>query len=299
MKEFIKKIPVVVALTEKLYHKLRKSSTAFQSRTDDWTLRVEKINTMYGTYFSWKGDGISQQLKEYSAHTRNELAMIKTLIATGDNILDIGAHIGTFSIPFSLFNKGQGSIYAFEANPENFNLLRINIVENGASACIIPHLAIVSNTSSSYKMFLPEQGNSGMYSFLPDSNGTIQNSNSTNIDVWYETHHKGAKIHFVKIDVEGAEVSALESCQKLIGEQKPILYIEINEFALALFHKGIEDVERLLRPYGYHFYRNAGARNSDNDLFEIKKLESLKEGGTFFDLLAIHPSSPRYPLLVS
>ena len=69
---------------------------------------IENVKTIYGTFNSWKGDLITEQLKQYSAHTRNELAMIKSLIEHGDNILDIGAHIGTFSIPFSQFNGKSG-----------------------------------------------------------------------------------------------------------------------------------------------------------------------------------------------
>ncbi|HIO97458.1 MAG TPA: hypothetical protein EYG71_05970, partial [Leucothrix sp.] len=60
---------------------------------------TEKCKTMYGVFESWKGDVITVQLKKYSAHTRNELAMLKSFIAKGDNIIDIGAHIGTYSIP--------------------------------------------------------------------------------------------------------------------------------------------------------------------------------------------------------
>ncbi|WP_413701739.1 hypothetical protein ACLKMH_09390 [Psychromonas sp. KJ10-10] len=62
---------------------------------------MEIVHTMYGDFTCWKNDLITDQLKAYSAHTRNELAMLSTIIQEGDNILDIGAHIGTFSIPFS------------------------------------------------------------------------------------------------------------------------------------------------------------------------------------------------------
>ena len=295
LKEFIKKMPFIGDVAYKIWHRHIDESGSFKHQQDDWTIRVEKIETIYGRFFAWEGDTIGDQLKKYSAHTRNELAMIKSFISPGDNIIDIGAHIGTFSIPFFLFNKGQGKIFAFEANPENYNLLRINIVENNANACIIPHLSIVSSKILAYKMFLPELGNSGMYSFLPKKRGNRSDNNCISIDKWHSQNHRDIKIDFIKIDVEGAEVSVLESCQNLIKEQKPILYIEVNKEALALFNNSVEDVERLVRLNGYHYYRNTGARNSNNDTYKITRLSRLKDGGDFFDFLAIHPSSQKYP----
>lgn len=262
---------------------------------EDAELPVEYVNTIYGNFFSWQGDLITQQLKTYSAHTRNELAMIKTFISSGDNIIDVGAHIGTFSIPFSKFNEAKGTIYSFEANPNNYKLLGANIVENNVDSTVIPHLSIVSDEESTFKMMLPYGGNSGMYTFLPDENSQRPNKFCINLDVWHEENHKEVPIHFIKIDVEGAEVSVLRSGHRLIEKYLPILYVELNETALGRFGKGIDDVDQLLRSYGYHFFRNIGLRNSDNDLFEIQKLENLKEGGIFFDVLAIHSSSQKYP----
>ena len=112
-------------------------------------LPVESVATIYGNYFSWKGDLITEQLKTYSAHTRNELAMIKSFICSGDNIIDVGAHIGTFSVPFSIFNEAKGLIFSFEANPNNYKLLQANIANNSVSSTIIPYHSIVSDEESS------------------------------------------------------------------------------------------------------------------------------------------------------
>lgn len=42
-------------------------------------------------------DLITQQLIAFGAHTRNELAMLLTFIDPDDVVVDVGAHIGTFS----------------------------------------------------------------------------------------------------------------------------------------------------------------------------------------------------------
>lgn len=257
---------------------------------------TEYTQTIYGSFHSWKNDLIKKHLKQYSAHTRNELAMLKSLIREGDNIIDIGAHIGTFSVPFALFNYSKGKVFAFEANPDNYNLLINNISENDLEEIIIPTCAIVSfSNKHMFEMSLPNDGNSGMYYFLPGSVITGNDPGVVNIDSWHNQHARDIKIDLIKIDVEGAEASALQSCEKLIGKYRPVLYIEICKSHLGRFNTTVDEIEKFLNTYGYHYFRNNGPRNSTNDLFKIARLNSIDEGGTFYDLLAIHPSDARHP----
>jgi len=260
--------------------------------------KIEKITTIYGQFFSRNGDMITNQLKQFSAHTRNELAMLKSLITGGDNIIDIGAHIGTFSIPFASFNKGIGRVFSFEADIDNYNLLRMNITENYLDGAIIPKHAIVSDCEQRFSILKPSEDNSGMHCFLPDSSSAgldMADIPVINIDAWYEQNEAETKINIIKIDIEGAEMAALRSCEKIIKKCLPMLYIEINNEALDRFNTTIAEIEDALNSFGYHFFRNIGPRNSNNDIFKIARLNSISDGGVFFDLLAVHPSSDRYP----
>jgi hypothetical protein len=88
------------------------------------------------------------------------------------------------------------------------------------------------------------------------------------------------------------ELAALRSAQDLLG-QRPLLYVEISSEHLARHGAKPADVEALLRGHGYHFFRNVGERNSSHDDFILHALDSLAEGGPFFDLLAIPDDHPR------
>lgn len=255
------------------------------------SLQIEKHETIYGTFYCWAGDLITTQLTKYSAHTRNELAMVRSFIQNGDNILDIGAHIGTFSIPFSLFNGGKGRIFAFEANSDNYELLKKNILENGAENIVFPVKAVVSHEQADFSMKLPENGNSGMYYFSPVAHATDgRNSLSIRMDDWYSENIAGMPVDFIKIDVEGAELSVLRSCENIIRTYHPALYIEINAAALQRFGASCDEIDSLLKQSGYHFFRNTGERNSTNDNFTVAPLDALGQGGEFFDVIALHPS---------
>ena len=124
---------------------------------------IKRVETIYGAFFSWEGDRITHQLEKYSAHTRNELAMLRAFVREGDAILDLGAHIGTFSIPFSIFNQKKGTIYSFEANPNNYALLEKNIQMNNLDEIIIPtHAVIAEQENVAFSENLPEGGATGM-----------------------------------------------------------------------------------------------------------------------------------------
>jgi len=264
------------------------------SQNTNYINKIEICHTIYGTFYSWKGDLITKQLQEYSAHTRNEIAMISSFIDEGFNIIDIGAHIGTFAVPFTIFNKGKGKIFAFEACPENFNLLRENIKNNNLEEIIIPINGVVSSVKeNSFQKRVDDKKNSGTHFFQPateDKNSCIQR---IDFNKWYRDSLE-PRIDFLKIDVEGAEIDVLASCKEMIKKNLPIIYIEINQKALARFGHSSQDIEIELGNLGYKFFRNIYIRNSSNDRFEIACINTLKKSGNF-DLLAIHAINPKCP----
>ena len=253
---------------------------------------TEEISTVYGTFHCWPGDFINQHLIKFGAHTRNELSMLREFIAPGDNIVDVGAHIGSFAVPFARFNQGLGSIFAFEAHPGNFRLLCMNIAANGLESSISPVNAIVFDRDATFKVLQPDPGNTGTFTFLPDSPSN-HHAQVLGLDAWHQASGAHPKVNLLKIDVEGAELSVLNSARQLIVSCRPMLYIEINQAALARFNVTIGQVEEFLRTLGYELFRNVGERNSTNDAFRMKRIDTLESEGTFLDVLAIHRECPR------
>ena len=260
-------------------------------------LPTEKISTLYGTFHCWPDDLINRQLIKFGAHTRNELSMLREFIAPGDNIVDVGAHIGSFAVPFARFNQGLGSIFAFEAHPGNFRLLCMNITENGLDSSISPVNAIVFDRDVTFKV-TADAANTGTFTFLPDS-ASDHHAPVVSLDAWHEVGGANLKVHLLKVDVEGAELAVLNSARKLIVSSRPMLYIEINQAALARFNVKIGQIEEFLRTLGYELFRNIGERNSANDVFRMKRIDKLESEGRFFDVLAIHRECPRLAMALA
>lgn len=57
---------------------------------------------------------------------------------------------------------------------------------------------------------------------------------------------------FVEIDVEGAEALVLEGARKLLGEIRPILYVEVAT-------SNRSKIEEMMREFNYEIFSPAGA----------------------------------------
>ncbi len=136
-------------------------------------------------------------------------------IKENDTVVDIGAHIGIFSIFAAKFAK-NGRVFSFEPVPENFALLCDNIEINKIKNIIPIHQA-VSDKNDQENIFLDED-NHGVHSFFN------VNTQSQPKKILVEAVSLGsfikdsniAKIDFLKIDCEGAEYKILFNCSKEI-----------------------------------------------------------------------------------
>lgn len=48
---------------------------------------------------------------------------------------------------------------------------------------------------------------------------------------------------------------------------------------------------------GTSFFRNVGERSSSNDQFTMVRLDNLAQGGSYFNLLAVHPANRSYTVV--
>ncbi len=122
---------------------------------------------------------------------------------TGKTVIDIGAHIGSFSL---LAAQAGATVYAFEPEEENFRLLRDNVAANYGASVLVNRVAI-SNGSPWQKLYLSE--NSGSHSLDPHLNGLGLQAPFQTVDTlpfdWIFTEHNIQSCALLKVDCEGGE----------------------------------------------------------------------------------------------
>jgi len=137
-----------------------------------------------------------------------ETALIQQLIGPGDNVVDIGAHIGYYTLIMSKLVGPTGTVFAFEPDKTNFELLRKNVEVNGCTNVMLENM-VITDTVEPVRLF-----NIG-----ESSNPTIVGSGEqfTLVDgTSLDTYFRGIKINFIKMDVEGAEYLVLKGATRIL-----------------------------------------------------------------------------------
>lgn len=248
--------------------------------------------TILGPMACFPDDLITNQMLQYGAHTRNELAMLMAFVDEGDFVYDIGAHIGTFAVPLSAAVGINGRVIAVEAHRDYYAKLVQNL---GARGLLRENAAIHVAVGEAVGPLIAQlvDGNTGA-TYLRRGHETEPRAPITRgLDDLHAELGEGRRVDVLKIDVEGMEFSVLRTAQDILSRDRPILYVEISENQLTRNETSPTEIEQLLRGFKYLFFRNVGDRNSAHDGFVLRRLDSLADGGPSFDLLAIPDSHPR------
>jgi FkbM family methyltransferase len=259
---------------------------------------TEVVETPFGRYETFVGDLITEQLKRFGGHQRPDLAMATSQLRSGDVVLDVGAHIGTFAIPFARAVQPGGHVYAFEPVPETLEVLRRNVEINIAP--VTPVHAVVSDSNAAMRR-IDIPGNTGLSFFqaagADDSKGVAP---TVVLDEFFAERRAQGRVGVVKVDVEGMELHVLRGARRLIAEHRPAIILEVNRRSLARTGSTLSSLDAFLRKHGYHLFVNLAARNVRDDRFALSPLPglwTLRLGGGLglIDVLAVHSDSDRYP----
>jgi FkbM family methyltransferase len=163
----------------------------------------------------------------------------------GDIVVDVGAHIGKYTIIASKRVGANGKVIAIEAHPGNYEMLNRNIKLNGLTNVIPLNYAVYSKETK-IKLFLPaEKSNHTVYNTLiptraKDGENFVEVNANTLDNLLQKNGIIQEQVNWIKIDVEGAEFEVLKGATSVLSKSKDIcLLIEIHN---------IEDGKNLYRP---------------------------------------------------
>jgi FkbM family methyltransferase len=192
------------------------------------------------------------------AYERNEVMLATSLLRAGDVAIDIGAHIGFFTMQLAKAVGPTGHVYAFEPLPRNGELLRQSIDENGfADRVTLEHKAVSNQTGHGTLRFALDSINTGG-AFLSDTavEGLEGLSARAIATVSLDAYPLRRPIRLIKIDVEGAEPAVIAGGASLIARDKPTVVSEVHPEQLArVSHCTPADFFSQLAALGLHAHR--------------------------------------------
>jgi len=174
----------------------------------------------------------------------------------GTIVLDIGAYIGYYTLRASKATGSRGKVIAIEPNPESFSILRENIKNNKLDNVIILNCAVGQSN-----------GNVDLYI---SSHDCAASTTSPTMADQYKCKSR-IKVHMItidklmqrlridrmdwmKIDIEGGELDALQGCQKIMKKSKNLkIVIETGSEEALHFLVKLGFSVRPLKGVNYYF----------------------------------------------
>ena len=231
----------------------------------------------FGVFFIDKERDVKivHSFEETGSHQKKDIELLYSFLKPEDVVVDIGAHIGTFSIPLSRFVR---EVYAIEPIPETFSLLQKNLEENKITNVRAIHSAVSDKEETLVAEETPNRAGTTLFSSREG-----RGMSAKPLDKLIPTDKK---IALIKIDVEGMELPALLGARKIIRRDKPLIFLEINTPALTRHAVSRGRLERFLRSEGYLFFRGTERVETMGDRPELARIWTLYQG-YFFDCLAV------------
>jgi FkbM family methyltransferase len=185
-----------------------------------------------------------------NGYEQDTFSYFEKCIRPNQTILDIGAHIGLYSVFFSKKLQGTGRVICFEPTPGTFAILRNTVQLNALKNCTLVNAAIAEK-SGTLKFNLTSKDGEGS-----NANSLVQTErsvNSTEVKVYSIDDYcreENLKIDVLKIDVEGYELNALIGAEETFKNDKPVGILALHPASIKQLGQSLEQIWDLLLTYG-------------------------------------------------
>jgi FkbM family methyltransferase len=153
----------------------------------------------------------SLRLSLFGSFEPEETALVESVIKPGDVVIDIGAHIGYYTLLFSKLVGTSGHVFAFEPAPDSCDLLRRNVSTNGLNNVTIVNAAVGDNPGTGI-LYL---GSTALDNRTASrTGGAAIPINVLSLDAYFCDNEK---VDFVKMDIQGAEPLALRGMEATLA----------------------------------------------------------------------------------
>lgn len=181
----------------------------------------------------------------------NHTRFFRRLVREGMVVIDVGAHIGYYTLQAAVRVGERGQVHAFEPVSYSFSRLTENIRVNGL-ANVSAHRCVVRDRAGIADVHVADAWNRGASGFTPPENvsGLVERVPAVTLDEYAKSAGLAA-VDLVKIDVEGAEMAVLKGMSRLLEQPRLQLLIEVKEGHLKSQGSSPEELLNYLSRAGF------------------------------------------------
>jgi FkbM family methyltransferase len=201
-------------------------------------------------------------------------SFLRQCCGEGHTALDVGAHIGLFSVVIARLVGPNGRVYAFEPTLRTRNVLTRMVGLNGCRDRVEVRPEAVSLETGTASFFDTGEAFANANSLIETHrHGHSHVVDTVSIDDFAFT--MGRRVNCIKIDVEGAEFLVLRGAGRVLEAHRPFVSLALHPEALRRGGTCLADVWDLLAAHGMTLtYRGAAVGRDwfcqQNDLFDVQ-----------------------------
>lgn len=172
--------------------------------------------------------------------------LVARLVRRGQHVADLGANIGYFTCIMAQATGPGGRVLAFEPVARPRSYLQHNLVNNGFSHVTVDPRAIADFNG---------RGHLTLPAYRLQQQVTGEERVAFDVEVGrFDDVARGLgveRVDFIKVDVEGSELRALEGMRSSIEAWRPLLAIEVHPTFLPLYDDSVAALDAFLDSVDY------------------------------------------------
>lgn len=190
---------------------------------------------------------------------RETMQFFERVLRPGDLVVEVGGHIGYITMWFAQLVGAAGRVVVFEPGRNNLPYLRQNVARLANVEIVESAVSNQDGTATFYEEELTGQNNSllGDYERFTHNRESAHSSQQyypcevTTVRLDSFVNARSIVPTLIKIDIEGAELLALEGAKGNLVQHRPMLMVEVTRQA--------DEVFKLLSGTGYMLFTPEGA----------------------------------------
>jgi FkbM family methyltransferase len=208
---------------------------------------------LLGSRMQLQVDEYMQRRFYYHCYEAPEVRFMRRWLRHGDVVVDVGAHVGFFTLLAARLVGPGGHVRAFEPVPTNFDALDRNLSMNGYT-WVSTLRAAVSDAPGTVSLGLDQARLVGTSTADFSVGGALSSIEAPAVTL---DHVVGAdeRVRLLKIDAEGHEPQVLAGAAAILERSPPdAILFEVNATRLAGQGALAEDIFEPLAAHGYRLH---------------------------------------------